>query len=79
MSGSLNNSYSSWLYLFLHIPFSCTALKCICISFQIHLITFRQSLTVSRSRIHMLVPVSQVLYTSMFWFSLIMSLSMINN
>jgi hypothetical protein len=27
MSGSLNNSYSSWLYHFVHIPFSCTAPK----------------------------------------------------
>jgi hypothetical protein len=27
MPGSLNNSYSSWLYIFLHTPFSCTAPK----------------------------------------------------
>jgi hypothetical protein len=27
MSGSLNSSYSSWFYLFLHTPFSCTAPK----------------------------------------------------
>jgi hypothetical protein len=27
MSGSLNNSYSSWLYLFLHTPFSYTLLR----------------------------------------------------
>jgi hypothetical protein len=27
MSGSLNNSYSSWLYHFLHTSFSCTAPK----------------------------------------------------
>jgi hypothetical protein len=27
MSGSLNSLYSSWLYLFLHIPFSSTGPK----------------------------------------------------
>jgi hypothetical protein len=27
MSGSLNSLYSSWLYLFLHVPFSSTGPK----------------------------------------------------